>query len=89
MNIPPTVTEIAGEEYRTLKGDVKLFLWRKRSATSTRGLPLVLVHGSSLSALPSFDLQVPGNPDYSMMDWFARVGVDVWTLDHECYARRQ
>lgn len=78
---------LAGEEHWARKGDVDLFLWRKRASDSTRGLPLVLVHGSSLSALPTFDLQVPGHPDYSMMDWFARAGFDVWTVDHECYGR--
>src|SRR5262249_38834677 len=43
---------------------------------------LFLVHGSSLSALSSFDLQVPGD-EYSMMDVFAGYGFDVWTMDHE------
>ena len=36
-----------------------------------------------MSALPTFDLQVPGRPDQSFMDWLARRGFDVWTLDHE------
>lgn len=49
--------------------------------------PLVLVHGSSLSALPTFDLQVPERPDHSLMDWLARRGHDVWTLDPEGYGR--
>jgi alpha-beta hydrolase superfamily lysophospholipase len=43
---------------------------------------LFLAHGSSLSAMPSFDLQVPGD-EYSMMNVFARDGFDVWTMDHE------
>jgi pimeloyl-ACP methyl ester carboxylesterase len=76
-----------GEEHWAQKGDVRLFLWRKRLAEPTMGPPLLLVHGSSLSALPSYDLVVPGHPDYSMMDWFAREGFDVWTLDHEGYGR--
>lgn len=48
---------------------------------------LLLVHGSSLSALPTFDLAVPGRPGYSMMDSFAERGFDVWTFDHEGYGR--
>ena len=76
-----------GEEHWAQKGDVRLYLWRKRLAPAQGGTPLVLVHGSSLSALPSYDLQVPGQADYSMMDWFARQGYDVWTLDHEGYGR--
>lgn len=87
MTRTASVEALAGEEHWARKGDVKLFLWRKRAPDGTRGLPLVLVHGSSLSALPSFDLQVPGHPDYSMMDWFARAGIDTWTVDHECYGR--
>jgi non-heme chloroperoxidase len=81
------IETLGGEEHWAQKGDVELFLWRKRAPGGTRGLPLVLVHGSSLSSLPTFDLQVPGHTDYSMMDWFARSGIDVWTVDHECYGR--
>jgi alpha-beta hydrolase superfamily lysophospholipase len=40
-----------------------------------------------MSALPTFDLHVPGEPDYSFMDWLAERGFDVWTLDHEGYGR--
>jgi pimeloyl-ACP methyl ester carboxylesterase len=79
--------EPVGEEHWARKGDVRLHLWRKRCAPAPGRAALVLVHGSSLSALPSFDLTVPGHPDYSMMDWFARAGFDVWTLDHEGYGR--
>lgn len=77
---------IEGKEYQSRKGDVELFIWRKR-LNSTPAPILLLVHGSSLSALPTFDLAVPGKPDYSMMDWFARRGFDVWTCDHESYGR--
>lgn len=48
---------------------------------------LVLVHGSLIGARPSFDLTVPGKPEYSMMDWFASRGYDVWAMDHEGYGR--
>jgi alpha-beta hydrolase superfamily lysophospholipase len=67
---------------------VKLNLWRKRVGAPAVGaapLPvLFLVHGSSLSARSSYDLQVPGH-DYSFMDVFARAGFDVWTMDHDGY----
>lgn len=81
---------VTGEEYWARKGEVSLFLWRKPPAGEGPGRgrpPVILVHGSSLSALPSFDLTVPGRPDYSFMDWLARRGFDVWTLDHEGYGR--
>lgn len=82
---------IIAEEHWACKSEVSLFLWRKRAgdgvtAGSTRP-PVILVHGSSLSALPSFDLTVPSRPDYSFMDWLARRDYDVWTLDHEGYGR--
>jgi pimeloyl-ACP methyl ester carboxylesterase len=64
---------------------------RKRAGASAPGEAprpvLLLVHGSSPAALASFDLTVPGHDDYSLMNVFARLGYDVWTLDHEGYGR--
>jgi len=57
-------TPVQGEIYKARKGDVELFTWRKRLG-STRAPTLLLVHGSSLSSLPTVDLAVPGKPDYS------------------------
>jgi pimeloyl-ACP methyl ester carboxylesterase len=48
---------------------------------------LLLVHGSSLSSRPTYDLTVLGHGDYSVMNAFAGFGFDVWTLDHENYGR--
>src|SRR5258708_3568298 len=67
---PPTATahpaakgEIWSAEYTAKKGEVSLLLYRKRSGAPKAGaapLPvLFLVHGSSTSARPSFDLTVP------------------------------
>ncbi len=71
--------------------EIRLALYRKRVGAPARGQPalpvLVLVHGSSPAALASFDLTVPGDESYSMMNVFARLGYDVWTLDHEGYGR--
>jgi pimeloyl-ACP methyl ester carboxylesterase len=76
-------------EYWTKKGDVPLYLFRKRLSAPKKGeapLPvLFLVHGSSNSSRPSFDLTVPGKGEYSVMNAFARWGFDVWTMDHENY----
>jgi pimeloyl-ACP methyl ester carboxylesterase len=79
-------------EYWAQKGDVKLYLYRKRIAPSasppgqTRPV-LFLVHGSSNSSRSSYDLSVPGKPEYSMMNVFAEYGFDVWTMDHDGYGR--
>lgn len=79
-------------EYWAEKGPVRLYLFRKRMGGAPRPgeAPrpvLFLVHGSSNSGRPSFDLSVPGKGEYSMMNVFARLGWDVWTMDHEGYGR--
>ena len=80
--------EITAEEYWTDKGNVKLYIYRKRLAPVGNEVKpvLFLVHGSTPSARGSFDLQVPGR-DYSVMDKMASLGWDVWTMDHEGYGR--
>src|SRR5438876_4867760 len=76
-----------GTEHWTRKGDVKLFLWRKQpAAAATRGT-ILFVHGSSMASQPTFDLQVPGRPHSSAMEWFAGLGFDTWTMDNEGYGR--
>ena len=81
--------EITASEYWAQKGDVKLYMYRKRAAAKAgeQQPVLFLVHGSSISSRPSFDLTVPGKPGYSMMDDFAAHGFDVWTMDHENYGQ--
>ena len=81
-------TRIAGTEHWTRKGDVKLFLWNKPppSAQAAKGT-ILFVHGSSMASQPTFDLQVPGRPDSSVMEWFAARGFDTWCMDHEGYGR--
>ncbi len=76
-------------EYWARKGDVKLYMYRKRvAAPSDTSLPvLFLVHGSSFSARSGFDLQVPGKSGFSLMETFAGYGFDVWTMDHEGYGK--
>ena len=78
-------------EYWANKGDVRLYLYRKRLGAPRRGEAprpvLFLVHGSSNSSRPSMDLTVPGRGEYSLMNVFARWGYDVWTMDHEGYGR--
>jgi len=48
---------------------------------------LFLVHGSSGGSQSTFNLTVPGAGEYSMMTVFARLGFDVWTMDHEGYGK--
>ncbi|HXR59224.1 MAG TPA: alpha/beta fold hydrolase [Burkholderiales bacterium] len=70
------------------EGDVRLFLWQKGPATAARTRGTILfVHGSSMASQPTFDLEVPGRPDSSVMDWFAARGFECWCLDNEGYGR--
>jgi pimeloyl-ACP methyl ester carboxylesterase len=88
---PATASEAGGvREYQAVKTrdgkPIKLTLYRKRAGTGR--LPvLFLVHGSSMSALSSFDLHVPGPENYSMLTAFSNSGFDVWTMDHEGYGK--
>jgi pimeloyl-ACP methyl ester carboxylesterase len=78
---------VTGVEHWTRKGDVRVFLWEK-FVGAPEGKPAVLfVHGSSMASQPTFDLVVPGRPDSSVMDWFARRGFVSWCVDMEGYGR--
>jgi pimeloyl-ACP methyl ester carboxylesterase len=88
------LAEVTGAEHWTVKragaDNVRLFLWRKRlkdaaASTAARRGTILFVHGSSVSATPVFDLQIPGKPEASTMDWFARLGYDTWCVDCEGY----
>jgi len=78
---------VTGVGHWAHKGEVRLFLWEKY-VDSPEGKPAVLfVHGSSMASQPTFDLAVPGRPDSSVMDWFARRGCVSWCVDMEGYGR--
>lgn len=90
-NSPPATAKIWKAEYWAKRGDISLYLYRKRVGAPQAEpgkLPvLFLAHGSSVSSRPTFDLSVPGHGDYSLMDQFASYGFDVWTMDFEGYGR--
>jgi pimeloyl-ACP methyl ester carboxylesterase len=85
MNVP---IRIPGTEHWTRKSDVKLFLWNKVAGdpAKTKGI-ILFVHGSSMASQPTFDLEVPGRPDSSAMEYFAKQGYDCWCVDMEGYGR--
>ena len=82
--------EIWSSEYWTKKGDIPLWIYRKRIGAPKAGESsrpaIFFVHGSSVSSRV-FDLDVPGHGEYSVMNVFAKLGYDVWTMDHENYGR--
>jgi len=83
-------SEIWHGEYWAKKGDVPLWMFRKRLGAPQAGEPakpiVFFVHGSSVTSR-AFDLHVPGKGEYSVMNEFARYGFDCWTMDHENYGK--
>jgi pimeloyl-ACP methyl ester carboxylesterase len=82
--------EIWSSEYWAKKGDVPLWMFRKRLGAPKPGEPprpvVFFVHGSSVTSRV-FDLQVPEKGEYSVMNEFARYGFDCWTMAHENYGK--
>src|SRR6202165_5637175 len=82
--------EIWSSEYWAKKGDIPLWMYRKRLGAPKAGEPsrpvLFFVHGSSLPSR-AFDLNMPGHGEYFVMNEFARYGFDCWTMDHENYGK--
>jgi len=91
QNTKPAPSNPWSHEYWAQKGGVKLYMFRKRSTAPKAGEKtrpvLLLIHGSSNSSRSSFDLPTPGKGEYSVMNVFAGLGYDVWTMDHENYGR--
>jgi len=87
---PVEGSEIWSSEYWAKKGDVPLWMYRKRLGAPRPGEPakpvVFFVHGSSVTSRV-FDLKVPGKGEYSVMNEFARYGFDCWTMDHENYGK--
>src|ERR1700719_239015 len=82
--------DIWSSEYWAKKGDVPLWMFRKRIGAPKAGEPakpvVFFVHGSSVTSR-CYDLNVPGKGEYSALNEFARYGFDVWTMDHENYGK--
>src|SRR3569832_1649454 len=74
---------IVADEFWGDKNGERLWVSRKRLEGSVPRARLFCVLGSSYSGMTMFDLQVPDRGEYSMMDHFARLGYEVWTMDHE------
>ena len=87
MHTPIVHESYTGKEHWTRKGEVKLFLYEKPATTKEKRGTVLFVHGSSMASQPTFDLQVPGRPYSSVMDYFADQGYDTWCFDMEGYGR--
>ncbi len=78
---------IVSAEHWVQNGDVRIYVWEKRPGTVHNRKVIVLAHGSATAGKESFDLQVPGYADVSLMDVLARAGFDVFALDTRGFGR--
>ena len=82
------LAKVTAQDHWTMKGEVRLFLFEKFVGTPQgKNGTVLFVHGSSMAGQPTFDLKVPGRPEASVMDWFARRGFATWSVDMEGYGR--
>lgn len=78
---------VRGEEHYATRDGLRIYLWEKHGAVSpgtfaSSGKVALLVHGATWSGRPDFDLQIR---DYSLMDFLAKNGYDVWAIDIHGY----
>jgi len=75
------------------RSPIRLYLWEKRLVASDPlakpGKIILLVHGVGTPSRIVFDLQVPGKgaATYSLMDYLANQGFDVFSLEFQNYGR--
>ena len=79
--------EVVGVEHWVESDGIKLYVWEKYVGNPSGKKVVVLVHGSATAGKESFDLQVPGKPSYSLMDFLAKEGFDVFALDTRGFGR--
>src|SRR5262245_6994675 len=86
MTATITTRSVPGQEHWTQSNGKKLFMAEKRSVSGPPKGTILLVHGSSMGS-QGFDLQIPGDPDASIPDYFACRGFDIWRMDFLGYGR--
>ena len=84
-----SVNPIRGEDHYVMRDGLRIYLWEKHKAGlegtfANNGKVALLVHGGTWSGRPLFDLQIR---DYSLMDFLAENGYDVWAIDLHGYGR--
>lgn len=88
MSIELQASEVRRRDHMAEQGDTRLFLREVAAIDPVKPMGTILfVHGSSMASTPTFDLQVPGRLNSSVMEWFARQGFNTWCVDMEGYGR--
>ena len=87
QNPSVSVAPIQKKESYVIRDGLRIYLWEKYleghdEAFSRTGKVVLLVHGGVRSGRPLFDLQIR---DYSLMDFLAKNGYDVWAIDIHGY----
>lgn len=78
---------IRAKEHYVVRDGLRIYLWEKykpelEQSYPSNGKVALLVHGGTWSGRPLFDLQIR---DYSLMDFLAENGYDVWAIDIHGY----
>lgn len=81
MHLNNPEPNITGKEHLVEHGAVRLYLWEKYVEFPDRKPVAVLAHGSGTAGRESFDLHVAQKPSYSLMDFLAGEGFDVFSPD--------
>jgi len=84
---PSPSGDIVGETHWVVNGEISIYLWEKYQIDPTAKPVVVLAHGSTTAGRESFDLQVAGKPSYSLMNFLAREGFDVFAPDIRGFGR--
>jgi pimeloyl-ACP methyl ester carboxylesterase len=87
----PANKGIIGKDHYAVSNGLKVYLWEKfhkdfDETFKQTNKVVLLVHGKTWSGRPDFDLQIR---DYSLMDFLARNGYDVWAIDIHGYGRSE
>jgi pimeloyl-ACP methyl ester carboxylesterase len=87
MNDTELKNNVIGAEHWVENNGIGLYIWEKYQGNPSGKPVVVLAHGSATAGCESFDLQVPGKPTYSLMDYLAKEGFDVFALDIRGFGR--
>ena len=85
--LPSVAEEVVGTEHWVERDAIRLYVWEKYVGSPEGKKVVVLAHGSATAGRESFDLRVAGKPSYSLMDFLAREGFDVFALDTRGFGR--